>query len=196
MTAPAANDDHGKKDDHGKAEEKKASIGAEIAKHPILLGGAILFIAFVIFLANMNHLSVAGSRQVGLTDPPASSEADRKIAELQQQIADLTKAAPRVKKTQVGLVDPDAADPTPEAAAPDDQMSQPKAPVQTCDAGFKWMGSKIGCVGETLTNREDVAAFDRPHTKCEPGTHVTVYKDGVMPNGRKVKWEIKQTCHG
>ena len=65
---------------------------------------------------------------------------------------------------------------------------------QQCDPGFHWGGPKVGCVGETLTDRGDIAAFDDHNADCKPGDTRVVWKDGVMPNGRHVKWKLEQKC--
>ena len=63
-----------------------------------------------------------------------------------------------------------------------------------CDAGFHYAGPAIGCLGETITDRGILEAFDKPNAGCKPGEKRTIDAPGVMPSGRKVIWKVVQTC--
>ncbi len=65
-----------------------------------------------------------------------------------------------------------------------------------CDPGFHYAGPAIGCVGQTLTDRAVVQAFDQHNAPpCTEGEKRTIKVPGVMPNGRHVTWDVVQTCH-
>jgi hypothetical protein len=99
MTA-AASDNHGKdgkKDDHPKTEEKKNVVLETMKKNSTFFGVIILIIFVVIYAATMSLTTMDGSTTT-VTSTGPSPEAEKQIAILQKQIADLSKGPPKVKK--------------------------------------------------------------------------------------------------
>lgn len=65
--------------------------------------------------------------------------------------------------------------------------------AQACDPGFHWAGPEIGCLGETITDRSVLQAFDEKNVDCKPGEKRKIKKSG-MKNGRLITWDVEQTC--
>jgi hypothetical protein len=63
---------------------------------------------------------------------------------------------------------------------------------RTCPEGTQPAG-KLGCVGETITDREVLKAFDE-HIEhgCVPGATRTIWKRGVDPQGRPYRLRVQQ----
>jgi len=117
-----------------------------------------------------------------------------------QRVVSPPPAAGRPQVAQNDLQDdPEATDEDPEAQANGQPRAQPvgyggghRQGARRCEPGTRPAGS-FGCVGRTITNRAETQVFDqRIKSGCVPGATRTIWKEGVDPQGRNVRYQVKQ----